>query len=105
MINTKKFKELDESFTCINCGFEVSPLIYSSRDHCPKCLVSMHVDINPGDRKNLCKGLLIPYGIEKYKDTYKILYKCSKCGEVHKNIMAQDDNMDKIIEVSKVMEE
>ena len=50
--------------------------------------------------RNTCCGLLIPIDIEKYKNTYKIVYKCSKCNQVHKNIMANDDNMDKIIELS-----
>ena len=62
---------------------------------------SKHIDINPGDRLNTCGGKLIPIGIEKYKNTYKIIYKCEKCNEIHKNIMANDDNMDKIIEISK----
>ena len=56
----------------------------------------------PGDRANPCKGLLEPIGIEKFKDTYKILYKCTSCNEPHKNIMAKDDNMELIIELSKV---
>lgn len=98
----KKFNELDEDFVCEYCHSEVSPLIYSSRDHCPICLYSKHVDINPGDRKNNCKGLLKPIGIEKFRDTYKILYKCEKCGQLHKNIMAKDDNMNKIIEISNI---
>ena len=55
----------------------------------------------PGDRQNKCCGLLIPIGIEKFKNTYKIIYKCSKCNQLHKNIMATDDNMDLIIELSK----
>jgi len=63
-------------------------------------LYGKHVDINPGDRLNNCKGLLEPIGIEKYKDTYKIIYKCRKCNEIHKNIMAKDDNMDLIINLS-----
>ena len=74
---------------------------YTARDHCPFCLYSKHVDIMPGDRKNTCKGLLKPIGIEKFKDTYKILYRCEKCGETHKNIMAKDDDMDLIIELSR----
>ena len=37
----------------------------------------------------------------KFKDSYKIIYKCDKCSQIHKNIMANDDNMDKIIELSK----
>lgn len=97
----KRFNELDESFICEHCNKNVDKLIYSSRDHCPYCLYSKHVDINPGDRLNTCLGLLKPIGIEKYKDTYKILYRCQKCGQSHKNIMARDDDMNKIIEVSK----
>ena len=93
---------IDEEFTCINCGNKVSKLNTTARDHCNNCLYSIHVDINPGDRLNPCKGLLEPIGIEKFKDTYKIIYKCKKCGITHKNIMAIDDNMDKIIELSKV---
>lgn len=97
----KRFNELDEKFICENCGKSVDRLVYSSRDHCPYCLYSKHVDINPGDRNNTCKGLLKPIDIEKYKDTYKIIYKCVKCGEMHKNIMAKDDDIDTIIELSK----
>ena len=96
----KRFNELDEGFFCENCGKEVKPLGYTSRDHCPYCLYSKHVDINPGDRKNTCQGLLIPIGIEKFKDTYKIIYQCDKCHTIHKNIMASDDNMDLIIELT-----
>ena len=97
----KKFTELDEEFICINCGKKVPKLNYSSRDHCPYCLYSLHVDINPGDRQNTCQGILEPIDIEKFKDTYKIIYKCEKCNQMHKNIMAKDDNYDLIIELSK----
>ena len=97
----KRFNMKDESFICKNCKNLVKKLEYSARDHCPNCLYSMHVDINPGDRLNTCMGLLKPIGIEKYRDTYKIIYKCLKCGEIHKNIMVNDDNMDLIIELSR----
>ena len=97
----KNFTMRDEEFTCENCGQLVNPLGYTARDHCPHCLYSKHVDIMPGDRQNTCKGLLKPIGIEKFKDTYKILYKCTSCNEPHKNIMAKDDNMELIIELSK----
>lgn len=100
-MQNKKFKMKDESFICYNCGKEVSPLGYTSRDHCPECLYSLHVDINPGDRASTCKGHLIPIGIEKNKKMgYKILYKCDKCGYKTKNIMASDDNMERIINIS-----
>jgi len=97
----KNFTMRDENFICENCGNEVTKLGYTARDHCPKCLYSKHVDIMPGDRENNCKGLLEPVGIEKFKDTYKIIYKCTKCNQNHKNIMAKDDNLEKIIELSK----
>ena len=98
----KKFNELDEGFICENCGQTVTPLGYTSRDHCPYCLYSKHVDINPGDRENTCKGLLKPIEIEKFKDTYKIVYKCTKCNEIHKNIVAKDDDMNEIIKISNI---
>lgn len=100
---TAKFTMIDEDFICEVCGSHVSHLGYTARDHCPYCLYSKHVDINPGDRQNTCQGLLKPIGIEKYKNTYKIIYKCSKCHQIHKNIMASDDNFDKIIEISNII--
>ena len=96
----KRFKMMDEEFICLNCGYEVSKLNYTARDHCPNCLYSRHVDIMPGDRMNECCGLMKPIGIEKYKNTYKIIYKCNKCNKIHKNIMATDDNYDEIIALS-----
>ena len=97
----KKFNIIDENFICQNCGEQVSKLNYTARDHCPHCLYSKHVDIMPGDRKNECQGLLEPIKIEKFKNSYKIIYKCQKCHELHKNIIANDDDMNLIIELSK----
>lgn len=97
----KQFTKLDEEFICENCKQKIEKLNYTTRDHCNHCLYSKHLDINPGDRQNTCKGLLKPIGIEKFKNTYKIIYKCEKCNKIHKNIMANDDNMDIIIELSK----
>lgn len=96
----KTFNKLDEEFICENCNREVSKLNYTSRDHCPHCLYSKHVDIYPGDRANPCRGLLKPIEIEKFKDSYKIIYKCKKCGQIHKNIMAVDDDFNIMINIS-----
>ena len=96
----KKFNMIDEEFICEYCNKKVKKLKYSARDHCPYCLYSKHVDINPGDRMNNCNGMLEPIDIEKYKDSYKIIYKCKKCNEIHKNIIANDDDMDIIIKIS-----
>jgi len=96
----KRFKMIDEEFVCDNCHKLVLPLKYTARDHCPYCLYSKHVDIMPGDRQNNCHGTLIPIDIQKYKNTYKIIYKCNKCNQTHKNIMANDDNFELIINLS-----
>ena len=97
----KTFTMRDEEFICRNCGRKVDKLGYTARDHCPYCLYSIHIDINPGDRLNTCLGLLKPIAIEKFKDSYKIVYKCEKCGQIHKNIMASDDDMNLIIDLTK----
>ena len=45
----KKFERNREDFTCNNCELFVQGDGYT--DHCPSCLYSKHVDINPGDRQ------------------------------------------------------
>jgi DNA-directed RNA polymerase subunit RPC12/RpoP len=98
----KKFTMIDENFTCEVCGNEVNKLQRSARDHCNRCLCSKHLDIYPGDRKANCGGILIPISIEKgNKDKLKIVYKCSKCGEIKKNVAADDDNFEKILEIMR----
>ena len=102
----KRFKKLDEGFICKNCGKEVLPLGYTSRNHCPFCLCSLHVDINPGDRANDCGGILRP--IQTLPDPKKgfiIIHKCRKCGYVSKNRSAheakeQPDNLSKLIKLT-----
>lgn len=100
-MENRKFTEIDEEFICENCGKKVLKLGYSCRDHCPYCLHSKHVDINPGDRAENCHGDLEPVSLEiDSKKGYVIIYKCKKCGMIKKNKYAKDDNMDLIIELS-----
>lgn len=97
----KRFTKKDDEFICDNCGTKVSKLGYTSRDHCPVCLHSKHVDINPGDRQEECHGDLEPVSLEiDSKKGYVIIYKCKKCGTIRKNKAAKDDNMDLIIKLS-----
>ena len=78
-----KFTKIDEEFICENCGAKVEKLSYSCRNHCPKCLHSKHVDINPGDRAETCHGMLEPINIEiNSKKGYVIVFKCKKCGQI-----------------------
>ena len=95
------FTEIDEEFTCENCGRKVKKLGYSCRNHCPYCLYSNHVDNMPGDRQEECHGKLKPVGVElDSKKGYVIIFKCEKCGKIRKNKAAKDDNMDLIIKLS-----
>ena len=56
----------NHGFTCAHCGAEVRPLANGSvRNHCPVCLYSLHVDVQPGDRASDCHGLLRPVGVEQ----------------------------------------
>ena len=89
-----------------NCGAAVEPLGSSSRDHCPYCLCSIHIDNMPGDRANPCHGILDPVRVElSPKKGYVIVYKCRRCGEVKRNRAAcdarvQPDDIDRIIKLT-----
>ena len=96
----KKFTVIDESFTCTVCGNEVAPLGYTARNHCNRCLCSLHLDNNPGDRQNDCSGILRPVGIERNKKGVQIVHKCDKCNILKKNIAADDDDYDLIVKLS-----
>jgi len=96
----KIFEKNDSGFVCRVCGHNVPALHYSSRDHCNKCLCSIHIDINPGDRANTCLGTLIPVDIEtNNKKGYTIQYMCQKCGLKHNNKSAEDDKFSVILKV------
>lgn len=97
----KRFTKNDNGFICVTCGKEVSPLGYTSRNHCPHCLSSLHVDIMPGDRANECKGRLLP--IQTLPDAKKgfiIVFKCEKCGAIVRNKCADDDDMALMIKLT-----
>ena len=102
----KRFTKNDGGFICAHCGFAVEPLGYTSRNHCPKCLWSIHIDIMPGDRACECLGLLEPIAVETdAKKGYVIVHKCTKCGEIKRNRAAheaknQPDDIRKIIRLT-----
>lgn len=96
----KRFTKHNNSFICLNCGTHNPQHATSSRDHCIQCLYSMHVDINPGDRMNPCKGLLEPIGIQQKNGKVQIVYRCQQCKQIVFNIVAEDDNKDVLLELS-----
>lgn len=84
-----------ESFTCKVCGTFVVPDGAGSqhRNHCPKCLSSIHVDNEPGDRASLCNGIMDPVSIWVRKDgEWAIVHRCRLCGSFSSNRIAADDN-------------
>lgn len=84
-LDTKRFSKNDSGFVCAHCGREVEPLGYTSRNHCPFCLWSIHIDENPGDRACECLGLLEPIRVEPDpRKGYVIVHRCRKCGAIRR---------------------
>lgn len=105
----KRFSKNDSGFICAHCGKEVKPLGYTSRNHCPFCLWSVHLDINPGDRACECQGLMEPVRVEAdAKKGYIIIHKCQRCGEIHRNKAAheapeQPDDINLLIRLTSLL--
>jgi rubrerythrin len=93
----KKFTRTIEDFTCEHCGLKVNGDGYTN--HCPECLYSKHVDINPGDRLNSCGGLMKPISVEIKSGDYILLHKCEKCGFEKKNKTSPKDNFENILKL------
>lgn len=97
----KRFKKNDSGFICEVCKKEVKPLGYTSRNHCPFCLSSLHVDVLPGDRANECRGILRPVqALPDAKKGFIIVFECEKCGKIVRNKSASDDDMSLIIKLT-----
>ena len=86
-------KTENTGFICAHCGTEIIPLANGSyRNHCPRCLYSLHIDNLPGDRANVCLGLMAPVGIRSNsKKGYQLIHRCNKCGTQKVNRVAPDD--------------
>lgn len=94
----KKFQRTKEDFTCERCGFFVRGSGYTN--HCPQCLWSKHVDVNPGDRQAICKGLMEPVDVEIKGGEYVILHHCVLCGFEKRNRASMTDNFEAILQLS-----
>ena len=93
------FTRKREDFCCENCGAKISGNGYTN--HCSTCLYSKHVDVNPGDRKNSCGGLMKPISVELKKGSYVIVHRCIKCATEKRNKSAEEDSMEAILAVAK----
>ena len=88
-----------EDFTCGHCGAAVVGNGYTN--HCPVCLWSKHVDVDPGDRLAVCGGLMEPIRIEGSSPSYILTHKCTVCGHEKRNVIADNDSPEKIVELAR----
>ncbi|MCL2820111.1 MAG: RNHCP domain-containing protein [Oscillospiraceae bacterium] len=84
-----------DSFNCKGCGHLVTPGGSGTehRNHCPYCLLSQHLDIDPGDRSADCGGAMDAIGVWVRKDgEWALIHRCKICGHISSNRIAADDN-------------
>ncbi len=96
----KLFQRTIENFTCERCGAEVKGNGYTN--HCPQCLWSKHVDVNPGDRAGKCGGMMRPVSVIKSKGEYVLENRCERCGYKKKNKLSSGDDFDAAIALNPV---
>ncbi len=92
-----------ESFVCKVCGRPVSPAGAGSqhRNHCPYCLASQHLDMEPGDRAADCGGVMDPIAVWVRKNgEWALLHRCRICGAISSNRVAADDNPMKLMSIA-----
>lgn len=95
----KLFKKNVEDFVCEKCNENIKGDGYTN--HCPKCLWSKHVDINPGDRAQTCGGMMKPVKVEMEKGEYLLTHRCEKCNFERRKKVEREDNFDEVIKISK----
>ena len=103
-----------QDFACNRCHYSVNldPCFsgVKSRNHCPYCLWSKHVDLyKPGDRLSACKATMQPVGLTLKREYKKysgagvgelmLIHRCVDCGKVSINRIAADDDPETILEV------
>lgn len=92
------FQRKKEDFTCAHCGHSVVGTGYTN--HCPKCLWSKHVDVDPGDRLAECGGLMKPLRLVNEKGEFVITQKCQMCGHERRNRLSREDDAVEAIRVT-----
>lgn len=96
---SRKFQRRIENFTCGHCGAAVMGDGYTN--HCPHCLYSRHVDVNPGDRAHDCGGLMVPVAVEQTGEGYVITHQCQKCGHTARCKAGAADDTAAIVAVAR----
>lgn len=100
MVNQpKKFQRKVEDFVCEKC--KTKNVGTGFTNHCYKCLWSKHVDINPGDRAEICCGMMDPIKIDFEKNKYLINHRCLKCGYQKRKGVEKNDDFDAVVAIVK----
>ncbi len=97
-MTTALFTRRTEDFDCAVCHTHVTGNGYTN--HCPTCLYSKHVDINPGDRASPCHGLMRPIGLDTKNGQQYIIHQCEKCGFTRRNKVSPDDDFRAVMALS-----
>jgi len=85
-----------DAFLCGNCGLLVAPEGPGTlqRNHCPRCLHSLHLDLAVGDRRSLCRGLMAPISTWiREGGEVALIHRCTRCGTLRSNRTAGDDDL------------
>lgn len=94
------FKRTVEDFSCEHCGRKVSGNGYTN--HCPACLWSKHVDVEPGDRAATCGGMMEPIGLEGSSPKYKIVQRCTRCHKEARISVSTEDDSDAVMRLAGI---
>jgi hypothetical protein len=106
----KLFQKNKEDFICEKCGEKVIGDGYTN--HCPKCLWSKHVDVNPGDRASDCGGMMRPIKVEVEKGEYILTHRCERpvrpghpggCNFERRKKVEKNDNFEEVIKLAKTL--
>lgn len=92
-----------EGFICRVCGRQVGPEGAGSghRNHCPNCLTSRHLDVEPGDRASDCGGVMEPIAVwVRRNGEWAVIHRCRICGALRSNRIAADDNPMKLMSLA-----
>lgn len=95
MTEHRSFTRRREDFSCLRCGTPVRGNGYTN--HCPRCLWSRHVDVNPGDRAADCGGAMEPVGALSEPEGIVVVHRCTVCGHIRRNRGAADDDRDALL--------
>jgi hypothetical protein len=98
------FIVINNFFECEWCGEKNFPAKSTCRNHCKSCFSSKHVDLDfPGDRKSECFGrMIVKHVIPHNSKEWILIHECTKCKKVIKNKIAEDDDIDNLIDIIKL---